>query len=600
MASNTNPRISRLTTPFETDTTHSWLEYPRPQLKRESYLSLCGTWQLYVQQYDTAVKVYSRFSLLGRKTEIKKAGEPEFVGEITVPYPPESRISGIERQLGEKETWLYKRTFEITDDFNKGKVIVHFGAVDTHALVKINGKTAGMHSGGYLPFSFDITELVKPGENTIEVEVEDTLDTEFSFGKQTKKRGGMWYTPVSGIWQPVWIESVCDDYISSLRLTPSLDSITIETTGGAEEKAVTIRTPDGEVKHSFTGNTATVSIDNPVNWTPDNPYLYYFTITSGDDCVESYFALRTVTIEKVNRQKYICLNGKPFFFHALLDQGYYSDGIYTPATPQGFEYDILTMKRLGFNTLRKHIKVEPDLFYYYCDKYGMLVFQDMMNAGKYNYIIDTVLPTIGMKRGVTHKPSERRRNFFEKECREITDLLYNHPSVVYYTIFNEGWGQYEADRIYSELKRYDPTRVWDATSGWFIEKDSDVDSHHIYFRKVKLKARAERPLVLSEFGGYSYKVPGHSFNLDNEYGYKKFSSRAELSDGLCNMYIRDIVPAINNGLNAAVLTQVSDVEDETNGLVTYDRQTVKVDEKAMQAMARQLFAAFENKTRGEK
>ena len=591
-----NPRLCRLTTPFETDTSCSWADYPRPQFKRDSYISLCGQWQLYLQKHDTSAKVYSRFSSLGRKTEVKKTDEPEFVGEITVPYPPESRISGIERQLGEKETWIYKKVFEIPADFNIGRMIIHFGAVDTHAVITVNGYITGTHSGGYTPFSFDITELLKNGENIIEAEVRDTLDTDYSFGKQTKNRGGMWYTPVSGIWQPVWLESVCENCITSLRLTPSLDSITIETSGGAEEKTVVISTPAGYVSHKFTGDKAVIRIENPVNWTVDNPYLYYFTLYCGEDKIESYFALRTVTIEKVKGQKYICLNGKPLFFHALLDQGYYSDGIYTPATPRGLQWDILTMKRMGFNTLRKHIKVEPDLFYYYCDKYGMLVFQDMMNAGKYNYIIDTVLPTIGMKRGVTHKPTEKRRKFFEKECREIADNLYNHPSVVYYTIFNEGWGQYEADRIYAEMKEYDPTRIWDATSGWFIEKDSDVDSHHIYFRRIKLKARAERPLILSEFGGYSYKVSGHSFNLDDEYGYKKFSSADSLAQGLHGMYINDILPAIKNGLNGAVLTQVSDVEDETNGLVTYDRQVIKVNEKVMQDTSNRLYAAFEEKT----
>ena len=255
--------------------------------------------------------------------------------------------------------------------------------------------------------------------------------------------------------------------------------------------------------------------------------------------------------------------------------------------------DILTMKKLGFNVLRKHIKIEPDLFYYYCDKYGMIVFQDMMNAGKYNFIIDTALPTIGMKKGVTHRPSARRREFFEKEIRILTDLLYNHPSVCYYTIFNEGWGQYEADRIYKEMKEYDHTRIWDATSGWFIEKDSDVDSHHIYFRRIKLKARKERPLVLSEFGGYSWKVEGHSFNLTEEYGYKKFKSKEELTKGIQDMYMNDIIPCIENGLNAAILTQVSDVEDETNGIATYDRQVIKTDEKTMQDIAKRLEIAFE-------
>ncbi len=407
----------------------------------------------------------------------------------------------------------------------------------------------------------------------------------------------MWYTPISGIWQSVWIESVPEKHITSLRLTPGLDRITIETTGGEAEKTLVINTADGEIFHSYSGDRTTVSISNPINWSPENPYLYTFALTCGEDKIESYFALRTVTIETVKGQSYICLNGKPYFFHGLLDQGYYSDGIYTPATPEGFVYDILTMKKLGFNMLRKHIKIEPDLFYYYCDMYGMVVFQDMMNAGPYNYIIDTVLPTIGMKKGVTHKPTAKRKEAFEKECRQLCDLLYNHPCVCYYTIFNEGWGQYDADRIYRELKAYEPTRIWDATSGWFIEKESDVDSHHIYFRKIKMKSRRERPLVLSEFGGYSYKVENHSFNLDENYGYKTFDSAESLTKGLCDMYINEIVPAIKNGLNATVLTQVSDVEDETNGLVTYDRQVVKTDEKAMADMAEKLFRTFMEKTK---
>ena len=567
-------RTCQLETPFEKNSDFSWQEYPRPQLKRDSYISLCGNWQLSLRKDDMT----------------------KLLGDITVPYPPESRISGINRPLGDDEKYLYKKVFTIGEDFNKGKIFIHFGAVDQIAKVWINNQFVGEHTGGYLPFSFDITDFVAVGENKVFVDVTDNLETDLAFGKQKKNRGGMWYTPVSGIWQSVWIESVPKNHISSLRITPSFDSITIETVGGEEEKAVVISTPDGDITHKFSGNKAVVSIDNPILWSPENPYLYTFTLTSGEDKVESYFALRTVTIEKVKGQSYICLNGKPYFFHGLLDQGYYSDGIYTPATPEGYVYDILTMKKLGFNMLRKHIKVEPDLFYHYCDKYGMVVFQDMMNAGPYYYIVDTVLPTIGMKRGVSHKPTQRRKDFFERECRELCDLLYNHPSVCYYTIFNEGWGQYDADRLYRELKAYEPTRVWDATSGWFFEKESDVDSEHIYFRKIKLKAKAGRPLVLSEFGGYVYKVEGHSFNLDETYGYKTFDSAESMTKGLCGMYLNEIVPAIKNGLNATVLTQLSDVEDETNGLVTYDRQVVKTDEKTMTDMAEKLFRAFKART----
>lgn len=568
------PRTCQLKTPFEENSNLTWQEYPRPQLKRDSYISLNGVWQL----------------------SVKKEATTTLLGSIVVPYPPESRISGIGRGLAAEEKYLYKKTFTIDSNFIKGKILIHFGAVDQIAKVWINNSFAGEHIGGYLPFSLDITAFVTTGENTVFVEVTDTLDIDLAYGKQKYNRGGMWYTPISGIWQSVWIESVPQHYISSLRLTPTADSITIETVGGEAEKTVVINTPDGDIVHSFYGDKATISIEKPINWTPENPHLYTFTLTSGEDMVESYFALRTITIEKTKEQSYICLNGKPYFFHGLLDQGYYSDGIYTPASPEGYVWDILTMKNLGFNMLRKHIKVEPDLFYYFCDKYGMVVFQDMMNAGPYNYIVDTVLPTIGMKRGVTHKPTPKRKELFEAECRKLCDLLYNHPSVCYYTIFNEGWGQYDADRIYRELKEYEPTRIWDATSGWFIEKESDVDSHHVYFRKIKLKARSERPLVLSEFGGYSYKVNGHSFNLDENYGYKTFDDAEGLTKGICDMYLNDIVPTIHSGLNAAVLTQVSDVEDETNGLVTYDRQIVKTDEKTMRDMADKLFEAFKECT----
>ena len=592
---NKTPRICQLETPFEKDTQFSWQDYPRPQLKRDSYISLCGVWQLSVKKYKVKVKQYSRFAGIAREYQTDDFEQTE-LGGIMVPYPPESRISGIERPLGENETYLYTRQFTLAEEFINDKVLIHFGAVDTNTVVMVNGRLAGVHRGGYLPFSFDITDLITVGENTITVEVEDTLDIELAYGKQRKDRGGMWYTPISGIWQPVWLESVPENHIESIRLTPSLEDIAIEVKGGAEEKTVIISTENGYITKVFSGEKVTIPIENPQHWSPEKPYLYNFEIISGKDRVQSYFALRTVTIENVKGQNYICLNGKPYFFHGLLDQGYFADGIYTPFTPAGFVWDIMEMKKLGFNTLRKHIKIEPDIFYYYCDKYGMLVFQDMMNAGKYNYIIDTVLPTIGMKKGVTHKPSPRRKEFFEKECRILTDLLYNHPSVVYYTIFNEGWGQYDADRIYKELKEYDPTRIWDATSGWFIEKDSDVDSHHIYFRKIKIKARPSRPLILSEFGGFSWKVPDHSFNLDEEYGYKKFKSGEELTKGLCDMYYGDIVPAIRHGLNGAILTQVSDVEDETNGIATYDRQVVKTDEKSMQDMANRLFETFSQVT----
>ena len=348
--------------------------------------------------------------------------------------------------------------------------------------------------------------------------------------------------------------------------------------------------------HRFSGDRITVEIPDPLLWTPDHPHLYHCTVTDGSDTVESYFALRTVRTAIAGGKPVITLNDSPIFCHGLLDQGYFSDGIYLPATPSGFTSDILSMKRLGFNMLRKHIKIEPQRFYYDCDRYGMLVFQDMVNSGKYSFFLDTVLPTAGLKKGISHRATEARRAQFESDAKGTVELLYNHPCVVYYTIFNEGWGQYDADEVYRSLKALDPSRLWDATSGWFAENESDTVSEHIYFRKIKLKPHPTRPLVLSEFGGYSCKLPEHSFNLSNTYGYRFFEDRQAFMEALEQLYCNEILPAIDQGLTATVLTQVSDVEDETNGLVTYDRQVIKVDEERMQRIANRLYQRFESVT----
>ena len=563
-------RLCDLTTPFEEDRDRNWEEYPRPQMKRDSYKSLCGEWQLLVDKQ-------------GVQTEL---------GNIQVPYPPESRISGINRQLEQGERYIYRKTFELEENFNRGRILLHFGAVDQIARVFVNDKLVGEHIGGYLAFSFDITEFVSVGENALQVEVTDELDHELAYGKQRRNRGGMWYTPISGIWQPAWLESVPENSIDSLRLTPSLNSITIETNGGLEEKTVIIHLEQGDREYHYSGDKVTIEMEEPILWSPENPHLYSFTLTDGEDKVESYFALRTITVETVNGQAYMCLNGKPYFFHGLLDQGYFSDGIYTPASPEGFRYDVQTMKRLGFNMLRKHIKIEPEQFYYDCDKYGMIVFQDMVNSGDYNFLIDTGLPTIGLKRGITHRASLKRRTHFEQDAAQTVQQLYNHPCVCYYTIFNEGWGQYDADCVYDKLKALDLTRVWDATSGWFKEQKSDVTSEHIYFRKLDMTADPKRPMVLSEFGGYSCKLAEHSFNLDQTYGYRKFDDGEKFVDALEALYRDEVIPAIEKGLCATVYTQVSDVEDETNGLVTYDRRVVKVDEATMQKLAAELQEAF--------
>ena len=561
------PRTVPLTTPFEEDMGEiPFAEYPRPQMKRDSYFCLNGKWNLTVQT---------------------KKGTEE-LGSITVPFPPESRLSGIERITEKGELLIYTRAFTLPAGFRKDRVLLHFGGVDQVTEVFVNGRSVGNNTGGYLPFTFDITHALQEGENRLQVEVSDPLDPELPYGKQRTKRGGMWYTKISGIWQTVWLESVPKDHLRRVKITPTLTDVTIEVEGGAPEKTLHF----GEKAYDFT-DRITIPVENPRLWTPEDPYLYHFAIVSGDDRVESYFALRTISVKQVKGKALLCLNDQPYFFHGLLDQGYFADGIYLPATPEGFQNDILQMKACGFNMLRKHIKLEPDLFYYYCDKYGMAVFQDFINSGRYDFLIDTALPTVWLRRGITHRATATRKTEFYRHGQGIIDALYNHPSVVYYTIFNEGWGQFNADQCYTDFKAMDKSRIYDTTSGWFKETRTDVESDHIYFKPIKLKSVPGKPMVLSEFGGYSCKVKDHSFNLDENSGYHFFTEEPkELEKALLALYRRELLPAIEEGLSAAVYTQVSDVEDETNGLLTYDRQILKVDPQEMTAMAKELFEKF--------
>jgi len=568
------PRLVQLETEYEKDLCTDgenpeimpFSEYPRPQLKRNSYICLNGLWSFKI--------------CTGKGVSCR--------GEILVPFVPESRISGVFESVNKDDTLIYEKTFFVDDFPGNDRMILHFGACDQFAVVYVNDKVIGENEGGYLPFEFDITESVVRGVNVLKVIARDPFDIELPYGKQTEKRGGMWYTNFSGIWQTVWIETVPTEYIKSIKVVTDLKGADITVSGGSAEKLIEL---DGK-KYSFTGETIRIDIENPMLWTPENPYLYEFTVKSGDDTVSSYFGLRTVSTETVNDKPVICLNGEPMLFHGLLDQGYYSDGGIGPATPQGFKDDILKMKECGFNMLRKHIKLEPELFYYYCDKYGMIVFQDMINSGKYSFFVDTALPTIGLKKGVSHKASAKRREVFEKTCLGIVDALYNHPSVVYYTIFNEGWGQFEEEYFYKLLKEQDPTRIYDTTSGWFKTDATDVESDHVYFKKLKLKRAEGRPMVLSEFGGYSCKIEGHSFNLDKTYGYRFFKERADFENALCDLYTDEVMPMIDKGLCALVLTQVSDVEDETNGLLTYDRKVLKVDAARMKKLSDELFERF--------
>ena len=557
------PKMQRLYTPFEENLKATpWSEYPRPQFKRESFICLNGKWSIKVLRDKKAVAS----------------------GEILVPFPLESPLSGFQFEKRKNDVLLYSTAFTL--DNISSRTILHFGAVDAECEVYVNDSYTGNHIGGYLPFEFDISEHLVSGKNTVTVRVVDRLDKELAWGKQSAKRGGMWYTQVSGIWQTVWLEQVPQEYIKSIKITPDLSGADITVVGGKEEKKVIF---EGK-EYTFKGESFRLEVENPKLWSPEEPYLYDLEIISGEDRVSSYFALRTVKAEGKN----LLLNGRPYFFHGLLDQGYFSDGIYLPATEKGFENDILTMKRLGFNMLRKHIKIEPDIFYYYCDKYGMAVFQDLVNSGEYSFLIDTALPTVFLKKGISHRASARRRKYFVSDMENTANHLYNHPSVCYYTLFNEGWGQFDAKNMYTLAKSIEPTRVWDATSGWFQTGESDVLSEHVYFKPVSLENDG-KPLVLSEFGGYSYKEKNHVFNTKDTYGYKFFSDNDEFNKAIEKLYLNEIVPCIKEqGLSAAVLTQVSDVEDETNGLFTYDRQVLKVNEDRMLKVSKALFDAFDS------
>ncbi|MBR0391583.1 MAG: glycoside hydrolase family 2 [Oscillospiraceae bacterium] len=539
-----------------------WEVYPRPQMTRREWQCLNGWWDL----------------------SVLRSGKSVFEGKIQVPFCAESLLSGAGWHPEKNDVLLYRRVLSVPAPWQGKHILLHFGAVSRETKVLLNGREVCRHENGYLPFTADITGFLTGEENTLEVQVSNDLSAKYPWGKQSRKRGGMWYTPCSGIWQTVWMEPVPDRYIRALHIHTAGDTVDILADGIQSGKVLF----NGK-EYPLTGSSARLTVDHPEFWSPENPHLYSFSVLAGDDCVEGYFALRTLTTETVNGIPRLCLNGKPYFFNALLDQGYWSDGLYTPATPDGFEADILAMKSLGFNTLRKHIKIEPEVFYYACDRLGMVVFQDMVNNGGYHYILETVLPTLHFQkrndRHMTRDP-ETRKNFLAA-MEETARLLNNHPCICLWTIFNEGWGQFCADEAYSRLKAIDPGRFIDSTSGWFHQKKSDVDSLHIYFEDLHL-GKKPLPQLLSEYGGYVYKIPEHSFNIEKTYGYRKYETREEFVAALRETYQNALLPLAAKGLCGAVYTQVSDVEDETNGLLTYDRAELKIRPEELRDLAQAL------------
>ena len=543
-----------------------WQCHPCPQCKRSRWLNLNGSWDF---------------------------SAPDYEGSITLPFCPESRLSGVERHFPEGCDLVYRRSVTLPEDWQGGRVLLHIDAADQHLSCWVNGKAVGRHRGGYDNILFDITDFLEGNVANLKLICRDDLkDTSLPYGKQVlpEKRGGMWYTPVSGIWQSVWLEWVPETYVQKLHIENRGASVTI-TTEPALDGQITVKELG---QFPLENGRAVISPKEPHLWSPEDPYLYEFTLEAGQDRIESYFALRSLETKTVNGYPRLCLNGKPYFFHGLLDQGYWPEGLLTPPAPESYEYDILAMKKLGFNTLRKHIKVEMEHFYYLCDKLGMVVFQDMVNNSHYSFFKDTALPTVGLQKcndRRKHRDPVSRTNFL-LSMEAVTLQLKNHPCILYWTIFNEGWGQFDSDAVYEQFLALDDSRWIDSTSGWFRRRKTQVDSRHVYFRKVKLSGDGKKPLVLSEFGGKTYKAEGHVFNPEKSYGYGGCQTPEALTQALISLYRDEILPCVKKGLCAAIYTQVSDVEDEITGLVTYDRRVEKVDAQDLLPLAEALQQAI--------
>lgn len=569
------------------DREHPLPEYPRPQLRRNSYLNLNGIWEYAIT-----------------KTAEKPAA---MQGEIVVPFSPETPLSGVGHILQPDEYLWYRRSVTLPEGFFRGgRLLLHFGAVDQCCTVWVNGRKAGSHTGGYLPFALDVTELIEGDAFTLELRVTDPTDTGFlSRGKQRLKNTGIWYTPQSGIWQTVWMECVPENYLRSLRITPKPEENAVHIRLEADDPAmaaVTICRDGGIIAEGQTDengeSTLTIPAEELRLWSPENPFLYDAAITlTGGDKVESYFGMRAFGIGKDEKGlPRLLLNGKPYFQNGLLDQGYWSDGYYTAPSDEALIHDIAEMKRLGFNMLRKHIKVEPLRWYYHCDRLGMLVWQDMMNGGEsYSPLSIYVFSNLGLRvkddryRYFSRSDEAGRTHYYE-ELGQMIDLLYNTVSLALWVPFNEGWGQFDALKAAEFIRKRDDTRPIDHASGWYDQGGGDIKSIHWYFRPYhhKQPPKEQRPICLTEYGGYNCAVPGHCWGEGAEFGYKKIADPAEFNRAFQKLMEKQIIPAKERGLAAAVYTQVSDVEGERNGLLTYDRKVCKANEAIFRAVNAKL------------
>lgn len=564
-------------------------EYPRPQFERKDWICLNG-------EYD--------YAITGDTADAPK----KYDGKILVPFSVESELSGVGKALLPEQRLWYRRKFTVGKEFSGKEALLHFGAVDWQCSVWVNGKLVGEHTGGYNPFTFNITDVITEGENELVVKVFDPTDAGHQQrGKQILVTKGFWYTATSGIWQTVWLEPVNRCRIDSLRLVPDIDEgvirINIKRTCKCGGKLYAkVLEGDKVVFDSEIADKAAIPVPDARLWSPEAPFLYTLLLTldcNGEkDEVSSYFGMRKFSIVKDSAGiPRLGLNNKPYFQRGLLDQGYWPESQLTPPTDEALIFDIEKMKELGYNMLRKHIKEEPLRWYYHCDRLGMLVWQDMISGGQYiGNVLAGVLPNINIHVKDSKYKSFKRdkpewRQEFKDELFGMIDNLYNCVSVCCWVPFNEGWGQFDAKEIGTAIKNYDPSRFVDHASGWHDQGGPEFKSIHKYILPVHAptaRRTAGRPIVLSEYGGYSWNIVEHAWNPKRSFGYIMFKNSEKLSAAYKRLHESQVIPLINKGLCATVYTQVSDVEFEVNGIYSYDRKILKLDADTVRAVNAKL------------
>lgn len=570
-------------------------------MTRPDWVNLNGLWEYAVTSKDSPAPT-------------------RFDGSILVPFPIESLLSGVQEPLLPEDALWYRRTVndprtQISENNPPGRVLLHFGAVDYYCKVWINGEYLGDHRGGYLPFSFDITDQLHDLDNELLVYVWDPTDRDLQQrGKQVLKPHGIWYTAISGIWQTVWLEVVPTVYINSIKLTPDIvrETLKVEVslTGFDKQADLFLEVADdaghqNSAKAEGAYTVLTLSVPDPHLWCPEDPHLYDLKLQLTQngtvrDEIGSYFAMRSFGLQ-MDEEGYqrITLNGKPVFLYGPLDQGYFPDGLYTPPSEEGMLFDIEYTRSIGCNMIRKHIKVEPLRWYYHCDRLGMIIWQDMPNGGLIDgEWIAFLCLSIGIHRNDTRRlhrfgrADESNRDEFLEELQGMVDHLYNIPSIAVWVPFNESWGQFHANETSSWLKEYDPSRLVDHASGWFDQGGGDFLSKHIYFKKLHLPRKDKRAMIISEFGGYSLKMPGHMWEENRKFGYRFYGSKQALTRGYVDLLKNELLPLIPRGLAAAVYTETTDVEIEINGFLTYDRKVEKMDASELQKVHQLLITGL--------